>query len=171
MQQWSRRPNPIKTAQIINWYTKDHLTCEEIGKRLSITRQAVARQLKKAGVSSYQGEHIVVKCAWCGGETIHHRARARKSVRLFCNKYCYYAARENPAYLQWRHGGNRARAVVARYFDLQPSHVVHHHDFDQGNNDPRNLAVFESQAHHTSFHHRIRPTRMLWDGRKLSFDS
>lgn len=167
MQQWSRRFDAGRTAQIVNWYTKDHLTCEEIGKRLNITRQAVARQLKNVGISSRQGELVVIKCAWCKTEIIHQRSRVRKSVRLFCNKHCYFAARENPAFLQWRHGGHRARAVVARYFDLQPSHVVHHHDFDQGNNDPRNLAVFESQAQHTRFHHRIKPTRMLWDGRKL----
>jgi hypothetical protein len=63
-----------------------------------------------------------------------------------------------------------ARKAVGQYFTLKRGSVVHHHDKNDRNNDPRNLAVFSSNAGHVAFHHGNPSALPLWDGRNLTVE-
>lgn len=154
----------IKTQRVVVMYTEQHLTLEEIGRLIGMTRQAVRGRLQKAGISAKLGEWAEVICSYCGQTFQAHRRRWRRSRRLFCCAEHYYASRENPDYSPWRPGQRLARAIVAQYFDLQPEHVVHHHNGSNRDNDKSNLAVFASQSDHIKHHHGS-AVLMLWDGR------
>jgi len=154
----------IADEEIARLFTVEHLTYRQIAAQIGMSPTMVGKRLRRVGVSASQGEHVKLCCAHCGIEIDRHRSRVRKASKLFCNKECYFATRENPAFVKWRDGGRVARAVVARYFELEPDHVVHHHDGNPGNNEPRNLAVLARE--HSKYHHRAAGS-ILWDGRKL----
>jgi hypothetical protein len=63
-----------------------------------------------------------------------------------------------------RNQGRIGSAVVSKYFDLQPGHVVHHEDRNDFNNHPSNLRVFANNGDHVR-HHRGFIVPILWDGR------
>lgn len=46
--------------------------------------------------------------------------------------------------------------------------VVHHHDGNNRNNRPANLAVFEDQSAHLRYHHDATSAAPIWDGRLLA---
>ena len=157
----------VKTQRVVVMYTEQHLTLDEIGKLIGMSRQAVLSRLRKAGVSARQGEWVTAVCAYCGESFQVRRKRWRRSHEVFCTAEHYYSSRENPNYSPHRHGQRLARAVVAQFFELQAEHVVHHHDGDNKNNDKANLAAFASQSDHIKYHHGKSHVTPLWDGRKL----
>ena len=142
----------IDTNYLVKLYTVDHLTLREIGKQVKLSAPGVNKRLRKAGITSEQCEHCSVICDFCGKEFDRTRKRAKAVGAKYCSMACYSAGITSPKSHIWRHGQRLARLIVAQHFDLQPNHVVHHIDGDDRNNDRSNLAVYVSQADHTSAH-------------------
>ncbi len=161
-----QRDGMLSIEEVIRLYTVAHLTCEEIGKKYGVTRQAVAGRLKKAGVKSGQGERVAIQCDHCKAAISVTRKRWRTNMKNFCNGHCYYASLER-GYWASRQGCRRARAVVAKFLRLEKDYIVHHEDRDQRNNQVENLRVFADQAAHMAYH-RGRRVVPLWDGSKVA---
>jgi len=154
--------NKVETQHIVVMYTEKHLTGQQIGDMIGMSRAGVMKRLRKAGIKADQGEHVTCICDYCGSECSTTRARWRRTARQYCGEQCYYKSRENPAYLPWRQGQNIARQIVNHYFKLQSHHVVHHIDGDNTNNKLSNLMVFESQSDHMTYHHGIHTVTPIW---------
>ena len=146
-----------------NMYITQQLTVREIGKVLSVSGPAVWYALKSMGVKSKQGEWVTTTCAQCGISTSITRSKWRRNTKNYCSENCRVESMGNPAYLQNRHSQREARRIVSKYFDLLPSHIVHHEDSNTENNALDNLRVFKSQAEHMSYE-RGGKARPIWDG-------
>lgn len=144
----------IDTDYLIKLYTVEHLTLRKIGKQVKLSAAGVNKRLRKAGITSDQGEHCTVICDFCGKEFDRTRKRAKAVGMKYCSMGCYSAGITSPQSHLWRQGQRLARLIVAQHFDLQPAHVVHHKDGDNRNNDRGNLAVYASQADHTKMHRK-----------------
>lgn len=153
----------METSEIVQFYTVEHLTLRQIAQLAGMSYQAIAKRLKKAGVSARDGEHLQVPCERCGTMLDRTRERVRRG-KQYCSQDCYLALRTNTGFVQSRRGGYEARALVRRHFDLQYEHIVHHEDRDQTHNDLANLRVFATDSDHMKYHHgkKIKP---IWDGR------
>lgn len=156
----------IELTTVVRLYTEEHLTMQEIGDRYGVTRVAIHKRLKAAGVKSTQGTWVDLRCDFCGLQARKRRKQWRKRDRHYCKAECYYAARQNASSVVWRHGTRLARAIVAQHFSLEPQHVVHHKDCNEKNNDISNLLVFASYSDHMKHHHR-RNVEPLFDGSSI----
>lgn len=157
------RKRAALTAYMVTLYTEHHLTMEEIGRIVGISKTAVMKRLRKVGITRQQGERVVRPCAYCGVEVNRPRSQGLRKDNLFCCTEHYYASRENPQYQQWRQGGRLARAIVSQHYLLSPIEVVHHVDGNQRNNDLMNLEVYASNADHLAKHHG-RQIDPVWKG-------
>ena len=157
------RQDKLPTERLALMYIEQHLTLRQIGKLVRMSPTAVMKRLRKVGVGSADGEWVDCNCVFCGKFFRSTRSRWRRSSKHFCTDECYYAYRENPDYNAWRQGSRIARGVVSQYFRLEPSHIVHHKDFNQRNNNLDNLAVYATSSDHMRMHHggKVEP---LWDG-------
>ena len=160
----------VLTQDLVVLYTVKHLTMEEIGRLVGMTRQGVMKRLHKAGITRQDGESVMCVCAYCGKETIKLRSYVRGTAQSYCCAEHYYASRENPDYHQWRQGGRLARAIVAQHYLLTRDEVVHHIDGNQRHNDLNNLEVYASQADHLAVHHG-RQIEPVWSGRRHAVDN
>lgn len=132
-----------------------------------ISRTGVWKRLKRLGVhSERRTPPSGVACHLCRKPFVRHRHHAMRSKRQFCSSACYltWVSVRGASWRPYRHGQRIARRVVARYVTMPPGSVVHHHDGDNHNNAPENLALFASQSDHMK-HHRGDGAPMLWDGR------
>ena len=159
------RQKRVKTPNIVVMYTIQHLTMEEIGKLIGMSRMGVMRRLRKSGITSGQGEWVNGVCDYCGQEYQLLRKRWRTSKKHYCKNECYYASQENPGYKPWRHGLRLARAIISQYHLLLPNQVVHHKDSNCRNNNIDNLAVYASNSDHIkATHHKNHKVKPVWDG-------
>lgn len=83
---------------MVKMYQEAHLSCEEIGKRFGLTRQAVHQQLRRAGVdTSKKSTAIGLICPQCGTPFTASRSRLRRvyksDVSVYCSRACRWAAR------------------------------------------------------------------------------
>lgn len=146
-------------------YTESDLQVRHIATLAGIGRESVWKRLKRLGVATAGRGTVAVTCAFCGMEFNRYRTRASKTDKDYCNAECYFASRENPGYVPWRHGQRLARALVSQHIRLLPEWVIHHKDGNNKNNDISNLVVFESQKIHLKHHHnKIGIDAALWDG-------
>ena len=131
-------------------------TLERIAAKHAVTRAAVSLCLSRVTRrTNHMRADRACRCG-CGDEV--------RAPRIYATRDCYYrhvtrAGRTDG----WRQGMRLARAVVTRYFDIQPEHVVHHEDRDQHNNEPTNLWIFASQGDHLRYH-RMNDAVPLWRG-------
>ena len=161
------RKKHIKTQDVVELYTIQHLSSCEIQKLIGMSRPAIMKRLKRAGVTIDQGEWVNTICDFCGIKYKLVRSRWRKTKDHYCKAECYYASRENPGYHPWRQGQRLARAIVAQYFNFSqhPNAVIHHKDGDDRNNNRDNLAVYTSNSDHIkATHHNNHNIKPLWDG-------
>ena len=158
------RRNQVDPLQVVVWYTREHLTMQQIGVLIGRTRARVCQILKREGIVASQGTWVDRVCAYCGVAMKVRRVLARRNVESFCHAEHFYASRENPTYHPWRQGQRLARAVVSQYFTLLPGHIVHHKDGDNRNNDRSNLAVYASHGDHITHHHGKKTVAPIWDG-------
>lgn len=158
--------DPQRRSRVVRYYTVAHLTLRAIGRLEGISATAVLRHLRIARVSAEAGEWVEAQCPQCHKVFRRKRARWRKARQPRCSRECYFISRQNPRFRPWRHGQRLAREVVSKHFELQPTHVVHHHNGDHHDNRPSNLAVFASQSDHMRHHHTGCPAP-IWDGRTL----
>ena len=157
--------NRVNTQDLVVLYTVKHLTMEEIGRLVGMTRQGVRKRLHRAGITRQDGERVICLCAYCGVEVNKSRSQVRGRSLSYCSNEHYYASRENPGYQQWRQGGRLARAIVAQHYPLNREEVVHHVDGNQRHNNLDNLEVYASQADHMAKHHG-RAIEPVWKGRR-----
>lgn len=159
----------LSIQEIVKLYTVDHLTMEQIGEICGVTRQAIWRRLKKAGIKAEDGEWLEFKCEVCKKTVKIRRCenRMRKGAR-FCSKECYFQSIKNPGYKEWRQGQRIARYIVSKYFNLSNYRkaVIHHKDGGCRNNALSNLVVFASQSEHMA-HHRGKTVKPIFDGCKV----
>ena len=127
------------------------------GQRTETRRVCTVAELAQAGPP---------RCAVCGRvvrrsvihQNIHHH---------FCSRQHYYLFRRGGRdYRENRSGQRYARKVVAEYTAVPAGAVVHHHDRNNLNNRPENLALFASQSDHMAYHHGDASVSPLWDGRE-----
>lgn len=143
----------VNTLDLVAMFTVQHLTLREIGRVVGMSAAGVSKRLRFAGIASLQGTWITRPCGYCGEPVSKPRSRGKRAEALYCGTECYYAARSNPAFVEWRQGSRLARAIVSQHFSLARGHVVHHLDGDQRHNDLANLVVYASQADHMAVHH------------------
>lgn len=177
-----------KHKDIINAYTIDLLSMQEIANLLHVSRAAIHTILRKHGIDTSK-QRIAVTCTACGTTVYRTRKQVRRQHNHFCNRTCYdsYLTAGKASYAQDRHSQRLARAVVTQYFDLQPRHIVHHEDGNSFNNKPDNLRVFSNQGDHIRYHHYNRDRyhneltkhvkrltapifneiQVIWDGRSV----
>ena len=148
---------PDAHKDIIEAYTIDLWTIQECADVLHVSRSAVHKFLIKSGVDTSKRK-IKVSCTTCGETIERTRKRVRTQRNHFCTTDCYssFLAAGKSMYIQNRHSQRMARGVIAKYFDIQPDHVVHHEDRNNYNNHPINLKVFANQGDHLRYHHMKR---------------
>lgn len=136
------------------------LTCAECGA--PFTRLACqlgrgrGRFCSKAclGKSKRHGSYLF--CAMCDTQFYRHYAE-QDAQRHFCSRPCYMdwrALHRSPDSYVKIGARHEHRIVAERVLGraLLPNEVVHHKDDNKHNNDPVNLAVFPTQAHHARCH-------------------
>lgn len=142
----------------------------DLAKRYGVTRQAIRKLLKRYGIDTSKRKLTCV-CANCGEEIRRHRSRIRKTTRQFCDQLCYGTWLRNflgVNFVEDRNGGRIGRSKVSEHFDLQPEHIVHHEDRNQGNNELYNLRVFANQSDHMRYHRNgYSSVAFLWSGDAL----
>jgi DNA-binding transcriptional regulator LsrR (DeoR family) len=152
----------LDIEEIKKLYLVEHLTMQEIGKRVGCTRQNVHYLLRKNEVDISSGERFLAKCDVCGTEYSITRRRFMNQEKHFCSKSCYTSYMHNPDYRQWRDGQRMARKVMEIELErrLVPGEVIHHEDGDNMNNDISNLRLFSSNSEHMKYHHKVRRERI-----------
>ncbi len=158
------RQNRLSTQDVVVMYVDQHLTLRQIGSLVGMSATAVSKRLRSAGITADQGEWLDRQCGFCNAPLRVTRAKARRSIRSYCNPRCAGASHGVPTAYAWRNGSRLARLVVAQHFPLQPEHIVHHVDGDQRNNDRSNLLVFANQSDHVRYHHHGSTVVPLWTG-------
>ena len=113
--------------------------------------------MKCVGASKKNG--TILYCAMCDKPFYRRIGEQDIGVRKnqFCSKRCYFQWRaENSKRDTYLKSGSIhihriiSESVLGR--KLYPNEVVHHIDGDRKNNNPKNLAVFPSQAIHAKCH-------------------
>jgi len=145
----------------------------DLAKDYAMTRQGIYKILKQAGIDTHKGKGgpcwVTFSCTVCGEESTKRRAEFRKRKHVFCGEKCYVAwlkhGNGNPLIMH-RESGRQSRKIVAKYFPLRPSHVVHHEDRNQYNRHPSNLRVFKNNGDHVRYHRGF-TVPILWDGRTI----
>jgi hypothetical protein len=140
--------------------------CAEAG----LTRQRCHQKLRALGIRKRR-LHSLKRCGYSDCQNLVKRTRAlERNLGERSNRFCcvehYYASRLNPRFIYWRQGLRIARAEVARYFPLEPQHIVHHADSDERNNTITNLWVFANSSDHMRHHHG-RPVTPIWRGDRI----
>ena len=161
----------IGLVNIIEEYSIKRTPISKLAEQYGVTRHAVYKRLKEAGVDTSKATNgrIELSCTFCGKAFKRPRSYVRKIKRTFCSKDCYFAYIEDQqpgSYKPNRSGQRIARAVVSRYFELKPGHIVHHIDRNTRNNSPTNLMVFANSGDHIRYHRwgaeaEVQP---LWSG-------
>ena len=154
----------VPTQHIVVLYVEKHLTMEQISKLTGMSKVAVCKRLKKAGIKASQGTWFDVQCSFCAKAFKKPRSRFNKTINHFCSKECYFASMESPGTVLWRHGQRLARALVGTHYRLEPAYIVHHKDGNDRNNDLSNLQVIDSNANHLKNHRSGTAKGILWDG-------
>lgn len=141
----------------------DNLSTQEIADRYGVSRVAVWKCLRRAGVDTAKSAtRRVAYCAVCGVAVTRTRRYARRVRTTCCSKECYAVWLE----LGGRHGNGQKVArmrVRAHYGQLPEGAVVHHRDGDNMHNAPYNLMLFASNSEHVQWHRGVLATP-LWMG-------
>ncbi len=143
-------------------YLNDHLTLEQIGEELGVSRQAVHYYVKKFGVDVTNAESFDTTCNACGKKFRIYRKRYTRSINNFCSQECHTKYLSNGSYVGWRQGQRIAREIMSKKLGrpLAEGEVVHHIDCDDTNNDPENLMLFASNSEHMAYHHKLKRERL-----------
>ena len=160
----------IPREEVIKAYRDDLVPMITLAKQHSVSRQAIYKVLKNAGVATGKSNRIKRPCGWCGKPVSKVRCQARTRKRFFCDQDCYFEWMDSGGeYVPSRTGQRIGRAVVSKYFELLEGYVVHHEDRTQLNNLPWNLKVFVDHSTHMKYHFQKRgnekiTVEILWDG-------
>lgn len=155
-------------VDIIKEYSEQLTPMRELAERYAMSRQAIYKIIKRAGIDTSKGK-LQVSCTVCAKESYRHKSSIRKQLNLFCSIECYHAflqAGNGFPYIQNRNSQRLARTLVSQYFALQEKHIVHHENRNALDNRLENLKVFANQGDHIR-HHRGFDANPIWDGSLL----
>ena len=155
------------TQDIVVMLAEGRLKVGEVARSLGVSRQAIWKRLKHAGIDISGRAWVETKCTFCAASIRRRWRVVARNEDNYCNHECYYADLENLGHKQWRQGSRIARAIVAQYFPLgrlPEGSIVHHKDGDDRNNDRSNLLLLASQADHIRMHRSKNLVVPLWDG-------
>jgi YHS domain-containing protein len=160
-----RRLTIKEKVNIIEGYKNNLIPMIELAKCYDVTRTAIYKTLKKAGVDTKKGL-IEVSCSNCNSTIPAHKSRIRNQKYIFCDRDCYINFLKNNNYIQSRHGQRIARQIISEHFNLGDKMVCHHEDGNCLNNDINNLRVFHNQGDHIRYHRGF-DVNPIWNGRSL----
>lgn len=145
---------PIVDEKAIDMWHKDHWSLRMIAKHYGVTGTAVHKYLRKHGVdTSKAATRVNCICMTCGKPFQKCRAYFRARMFVYCSVACYYQSIHNPKYISSRQGMRVARETVRSLWrGFRQSHLVHHIDGNESNNDPTNLLVFANNSDHMRWH-------------------
>jgi len=162
---------PEQREEVVRAFTEDLRPMVDIAEAYNVTRQAIHKIIKRAGIDIGAASVMKVSCFACGAELTRPRCHIRSRVNCFCDYECYEAylqAGNGNEYKPNRKGQRIARKVVSEFYDLQPGQVVHHEDRDCLNNKVGNLSVFNNQGDHVRYHRLgVNYARPVWSGGDL----
>lgn len=159
----------LQEVDIVDAYINRLERMSDLARKHSITRQAVWKILQKNGIDTKKTGGMQVSCYTCGKEFKKPKCQVRMQKHVFCCEDCYFAfldAGRGGVYVPSRQGQRIGREKVKKYFDLQESHIVHHEDRNNLNNNEYNLRVFRNQGDHVRYHRGFE-VEPIWDGSKL----
>lgn len=149
-------------AEVIRLYVEELIPMARLAKQYCISRQAIHKLIRKAGVNILAASKITTVCKQCNRPVTKVRCQFRNTNSIFCSRQCYYEwLRSGNQYIEDRPGSRQSRKIVAAVFDLQSGNIVHHIDGNQANNSLDNLLVFKNQGDHVR-HHRGITVPILW---------
>jgi hypothetical protein len=140
-------------------YLAQHLTMQEIGDMLGLSRQRICQLIKYFGIDTSTATVFHAICDHCSKPFIAKRGHFKQRFTHFCSPACYYLQRASMStYVVSRQGQREARTIMETQINrrLTSSEVVHHIDGDCNNNDISNLMLFISHSEHLRFHHQQR---------------
>jgi hypothetical protein len=144
---------PEDHEKIKTLYLDELVPIIKIAETYKVTRVAIYKVLKKAGVDTSKKGGMEVVCHSCSEFFKKPRCQVRVRNHLFCSQECWYNyVNRDGKYKGSRQGTRKARKVVSRYHTLQPGEVVHHEDKNCKNNTLGNLKVFACQSDHIRYH-------------------
>ena len=161
--------NTEQRTEIVHAYQNELVPMISLAKRFNITRMAIWKILRSQGISTSKlvAAHILSLCHYCQKPISVTRCVYRNRLHNFCNQTCYvnWLNRQNSTnpLISSRQGMRIARKTISEIFDLKPTHIVHHEDRNNTNNNPANLRVFACQGDHTKYHRGFAITP-LFDG-------
>lgn len=144
--------NEMERKELVRKFIEELIPMAVLAGEYGISRQAIHKIIKKAGVDIVAAARPLVVCAVCNKSFAAARNRVRNTNTLTCSRACYNAFLKRNNYKEHRHSSRLARAIVGQYHTLNIDEVVHHIDGDQSNNRLENLMVFASQADHIRYH-------------------
>ena len=115
---------------------RDGSTMQQIGKHYGISRQAVWKRLKKAGIQTSGAGRKDVKCHVCGKQFQTHRSRWRESDNHYCDMLCYRAKQ--------RSRQNNSLALIKLGLPTDQGIIVHYINKDRNDLLTDNLRVFKN---------------------------
>lgn len=159
--------NEIK-ADIIKGFTERMEPVIGLAEMWGLTRQAVYKILKQAGVDTTKGK-IKISCSACGEEVLRPRSKIRDRKRIFCNQTCYSAYRSAAREVSTKranwHRVSR-RKIQVKFPGLKKAHVVHFIDGKVYNCMETNLMLFKNLGDHARWHRYGEESgvEVLWRG-------
>ena len=108
---------------IVEAYTVELMSMATIAALLKVSRQAIYKALKRAGIDTAKKGGIEVSCTACGKTVVKAHCYVRKTKHIFCDRNCYAAWLEvgngRGPYIQHRQGMRLARSVAAKFVVLK----------------------------------------------------
>ena len=140
--------------EIIRAFTQDLETVINLSATWGLTRQAIYKILKQAGVDTAKGK-IKVSCSACGNENERPKSKIRDRKHIFCNVECMMAYRAavreiSTKRAMWHRIARRK--IQVRFPGLKKEHVVHFIDGKVYNCMETNLMVFKNLGDHARWH-------------------
>ena len=155
-------------VDIIESYQNQLTPMIELASTYGITRQAIHKILRRAGVDTSKHQ-LIITCSACGKSILRTKARIRRQLHHFCCRACYFSfleAGNGFPYVQNGHGQRIAREIVKQHFTLQEGHVVHHENRNTLDNRLENLRVFAGNGDHVRYHRGF-DVNPLWSGKDI----
>ena len=154
---------------IVQSFTQDLESVINLASRWGLTRQAVYKILKAAGVDTKKGK-IKVSCSTCGKGVDRPKSKVRNRKHIFCDRDCMRAYQIATKELSKKRANwsRVARRKISKVFKIKPEHVVHFVDGKHYNTMEHNMMVFANLGDHARWHRwgedgGVRP---LWRGDK-----
>jgi len=166
----TKHTNQAVKDEIIRAFTQGLEPVIGLAATWGLSRQAVYKILKQAGVNTSKGK-IKVSCSACGEEIERPKSKVRGKKHIFCNYECMSAYRKASMEIGVRRESWHRiarRKIQVRFPGLKKGHVVHFIDGKVYNCLETNLMVFKNLGDHARWHRFEEGSgvEVLWRGDK-----